>query len=386
VRIAIDASRCTARRVTGTEHYAIELIRAIIRQNTVHQITLYFRDTPQPDLFPPSEQVQYRVIPFRRAWTHLRFAAELWRDRPDVTFVPAHTLPLVFPGRAVVTIHDLGFKYFPEAHPAKGRLYLDWTTRYSALRAYTIFADSQATADDLTRFYGTRAEKIAVVYPGIDYPTPHPPPRKQGGGAEPERVVPKETIEKARNKYNLPERYFLFIGTLQPRKNIGRIVEAYRAWRAQHPQDSAGLVLAGGKGWLYDPAWMESVEDVHLPGYIDDADKGSLYAGAIGLVFPSLHEGFGFPVIESMQCGTPVIASNTSSLPELVGEAGLLIDPLNVEAIAAAMSQLSDDENLRMMLRERGYEQATKFTWETAAKQALTALVRAGGGKYSPTT
>jgi glycosyltransferase involved in cell wall biosynthesis len=186
-------------------------------------------------------------------------------------------------------------------------------------------------------------------------------------------------IERVKQKYSLPERYFLFIGTLQPRKNIGRIVEAYRAWRVQHPHDRAGLVLAGGKGWLYDPVWAEGVEGVHLPGYIDDADKGALYAGAIALVFPSLYEGFGFPVIEAMQYGTPVIASNTSSLPELVGVAGLLVDPLNVTAIAEAMSQLSDDEGLRIRLRERGYEQAAKFTWEAAGTQALRALERAGG-------
>src|SRR6185369_14317359 len=112
------------------------------------------------------------------------------------------------------------------------------------------------------------------------------------------------------------------------------------------------LVLAGGKGWLYDPAWIADVKEVYLPGYIDEADKGALYANALALVFPTLYEGFGFPVIEAMHSGTPVIASNTSSLPELVGEAGLLVDPLNVEAIAAAMSKIADDDHLARTLRE----------------------------------
>jgi glycosyltransferase involved in cell wall biosynthesis len=357
VRIAIDASRCTVSRVTGTEHYAIELIRVIIRQNTQHHLTLYFRDTPKPDLFPASEHVEYRVIPFRRAWTHLRFAAELWKDRPDITFVPAHTLPFAFPGNAMVTVHDLGFRYFPEAHRTKDRLYLDWTTRYSAGRASIVLADSQATANDLTQFYGTRPDKIRVVYPGVT-----PPP------------IGNTAIEAAHQKYGLPERYFLFIGTLQPRKNIARIVQAYARWKAAHPNDPAGLVLAGGKGWLYDPAWTAGIDGVSLPGYIDDADKGALYAGALGLVFPTLYEGFGFPVIEAMHCGTPVIASNTSSLPELVGEAGLLVNPLDVQAIATAMSQISDDEQLRHALREQGYQQARRFTWEMAAEQVLAVL------------
>lgn len=359
VRIAIDASRCTAQRVTGTENYAIQLIGSIIRLNEQHEITLYFRDTPSPDLFPASENVTCRVIPFAPAWTHVRFAAELWRDQPDVTFVPAHTLPLLFPGRAVVTVHDLGFKYFPQAHPVRQRLYLDWTTRFSAHRASLILADSQATADDLYRFYGVSSDKIRVVYPGIN-------PLIVGD------------IQTVRQKYNLPERYFLFIGTLQPRKNISRLVEAYQLWQRQNPDDKAGLVLAGGKGWLFDPDWVQGVEGVHLTGYVDDADKGALYSGALALVFPSLYEGFGFPVLEAMQCGTPVIASNTSSLPELVGETGLLVNPLDVEAIAYAMSQLSNETSLRSKLLGQGFVQSTHFTWIEAARKTLVALESAG--------
>ncbi len=355
MRIAIDASRCTVQRVTGTENYAIQLVRALIRLNTVHHLTLYFRDQPRPDLFPDSPLAEKQVIPFGRVWTHLRFASALYQDKPDVTFVPAHTLPFIFPGLAIATVHDLGFKYFPQAHPASQRLYLDLTTRYSANRANFILADSQATADDLHAFYGTSPAKIRVVYPGVDKP-----------------VV--GDIEAVRRKYKLPERYFLFIGTLQPRKNIARLVQAYALWRREHPTDLTALVLAGGQGWLYDPAWTADVEGIHLTGYIDDADKGALYAGALALVFPSLYEGFGFPVLEAMSCGTPVIASNTSSLPELVGDAGLLVDPLNIEAIAAVMSQLSDDETLCQNFRQRGYQQVEKFTWATAAAQLLNAL------------
>ncbi len=332
MRIAVDASRSTVQRVTGTEHYAIELIRALIRLNTHHQMTLYFRDAPAADLFPASQNVEYRMIPFRRAWTHMRFAAELWRDKPDVTFVPAHTLPILFPGRAVVTVHDLG-----------------------ARRAAIILADSQATASDLTRFYGTPPDKIKVVYPGVEKP-------------------PVGDIEATKRKYSLPERYFLFIGTLQPRKNITRIVQAYQRWKGAHPSDSIGLVLAGAKGWLFDPKWIEGVGGIVLPGYIDDMDKGALYSGAQALIFPSLYEGFGFPVIEAMHCGTPVITSNTSSLPELMGDAGIFVNPLEVDEIAAAMTRVSGNPDLRQQLSERGYQQAAKFTWEIAAQQTLNAL------------
>lgn len=358
LHIAIDASRATVARATGTEYYARQLIHDLIKLNKKHRITLYFRDEPPPGLFPASKFVSYRIIPLSRVWTHARFAAELWKDRPDVTFVPAHTLPVLFPGKAVVTVHDLGFKYFPEAHTPQQRRYLDMTTRYSAQRAALVLADSRATAADLTRFYGTPAEKIRIVYPGVEAP--------EVGG-----------LAYVRRKYNLPEEYFLFIGTLQPRKNIARIAQAFARWKAAHPERATGLVLAGGKGWLYDESWTANVPDVCLPGYIDEADKGALYSGALALVFPSLYEGFGFPVLEAMHCGTPVIASSTSSLPELVDKAGLLVDPLDVQAIVAAMDLLTWHRTLPKELTQKGMEQAARFNWEMAARATLSALEEA---------
>jgi glycosyltransferase involved in cell wall biosynthesis len=360
MRVAIDASRTTVARVTGTEHYSRELIRALIRLDAEHDLHLYFRDRPPEALFPPSPRVHHHVIPFPRLWTHARFAWEVTRTRPDVVFVPAHTLPFVFRGRAVVTVHDLGFRYFPEAHPLRDRLYLNLTTAYSARRAACVLADSQATANDLTGIFGISAAKVRVVYPGVD-------------------ALPIGDVAEIRAKYRLPERYFLFLGTLQPRKNIAVIVQAYQRWRAANPDDGAELVLAGGKGWLYDERWTKGVPGVHLPGYVDDADKGALYAGALALVFPSLYEGFGFPVLEAMHCGTPVITSRTSSLPELAGDAALLAEPLAVEAIAGHMTRLSSDETLRQQLREWGYAQARKFTWARAAEETLRALEFAAG-------
>jgi glycosyltransferase involved in cell wall biosynthesis len=355
MRIAIDASRTTVARLTGTEHYSRELIRALIQLNTEHDLHLYFRDAPPDDLFPTSPRVYSHIIPFPRLWTHVRFAWEITRTRPDVVFVPAHTLPFMFMGRAVVTVHDLGFRYFPEAHPVRDRLYLNLTTAYSARRAACVLADSQATADDLTRIFGIDAAKVRVVYPGVD-------------------ALPVGDMAAVRTKYGLPERYFLFLGTLQPRKNIAVIVQAYQRWRSANPGDGAELVLAGGKGWLYDERWVAGLPGVHLPGYVDAADKGALYAGALALVFPSLYEGFGFPVLEAMHCGTPVITSRTSSLPELVGDAALLADPLDVDAIVQHMTRLATDDSLRQQMRERGYAQVKPFTWARAAEQTMRVL------------
>ena len=363
LRIAIDASRATKAQATGTERYALRLIQALIAANDSRsppfQFKLYFRDAPSPDLFAKSAHVEEIVIPFPRLWTHLRFAAALWREKPDITFVPAHTLPFLFPGAGVVTVHDLGYKRFPAAHAAGQRAYLDLSTRYSQRRATLVLADSRATAADLGRFHQTPAEKLRVVYPGFD-----------GGNLE----VSPSAIEAARERYGLPPRYFVFIGTLQARKNIERLAQAFRLWQRERNDRETALVLAGARGWNFDETWLDGAEMVRVTGYIDEAHKGGLLAGAIALVFPSLHEGFGFPALEAMHCGAPVIASNTSSLPELVGEAGLLVDPLNVRAIAEAMRRCSDDAGLRRRLIERGHLQSRRFSWDNAARLVMDAF------------
>ncbi|MBN1284351.1 MAG: glycosyltransferase family 4 protein [Anaerolineae bacterium] len=388
MRIAIDASRTTVKQRTGTEAYSLHLIRALINLNTQHHLTLYFRDVPDPALFPAagatrrirgmidhapaaagvwtveSERWTLTALPFPRLWTHLRFARALFADRPDVTFVPAHTLPFVFPGPGVATVHDLGHRYFPEAHTAASRLYIDLTTRYSARRARCVLADSAATRRDLMAFYGVPGEKIRVVYPGVD---PNLKP-----------VHDAEALEAVRAQYDIPGPYLLYLGSIQPRKNLSRLVEAYAAWRSE-----AGakyyLVLGGKKGWLYEDIFaavrrLGLEEWVRFPGYIDGAHVAALYSGAVAFLFPSRHEGFGFPVLEAMRCETPVVCSNTSSLPEAAGDAALMVDPESVADIAAAIARITGDAELRARLVEAGKAQAARFTWEAAARQTMAAL------------
>jgi glycosyltransferase involved in cell wall biosynthesis len=358
--IAIDASRTTTARRTGTENYALQLIRALLQLDSPHAFRLYFRDAPPPGLLPDHPRAVQRVIPWPRLWTHSRLALALWRDRPDVTFVPAHTLPLWLPGPAVVTVHDLGYVYFPEAHPWLARRYLEWSTRHSIRRASSVIADSLATAKDLTAHYRLAQHHIKVVYPGVDESL--------------SRTTDSARLAAVRARYGLPERYFLFVGTLQPRKNIVRIAAGFARWRAAGGAGDVALVLAGQQGWLYDPAWVAGVENVILPGYVDDADVAALYSGALALVFPTLHEGFGFPVLEAMRCGTPVITSTTSSLPEVAGDAALLVNPRDTDAIAAALGRIVSDQALRADLVARGTQQAARFTWRRAAEQTLKVL------------
>lgn len=354
--IGIDASRMAWARRTGTEQYTAHLLEALVGQGGPHHPRLYFNRLPDPR---PAwlEAAEVREMPFPRLWTHARLSWEMLRRPPDVLFVPAHVLPLWRPRRTVVTIHDLGYLHFPEAHPPRRRLELHLSTAWNARVATRVIAVSQATKDDLVRHYRVVPDKIAVVHHGVEErfrPTPDP--------AAPAR-------------YGLPSRYLLYLGTLQPRKNLERLVQAY----GRLPGDAPPLVLAGAKGWYFERiaaaiAALGLENRVLLPGYVADADVPALLTGATALVYPSLYEGFGLPALEALACGTPVLAANTSSLPEVVGAAGLLVDPLDVGAIAAAMQRLLADEALRAALSQQGRERAKGFSWDRCARETLAVL------------
>ncbi len=362
MRLGIDASRATAAQRTGTEQYARRLIAGLAQLVAPPDgLRLYFRDDPGAWL-AAHPAVERRVIPFPRLWTHLRLSWELLavRPRPDVLFVPAHVLPLAHPLPSVVTVHDLGYHHFPNAHPARQRRYLDWSTRRAARAATHLLADSHATARDLTTIYAVPESKVTVVYPGRDEGL--------------RRVDPAEV----RARYDLPADYVLHVGTLQPRKNLLRLIEAVADLRKAHP--ALTLVLAGRAGWLAEPilAVARAQPWVRLLNYVPDADLAGLYSGARVFAFPSLYEGFGFPVLEAMACGVPVVCANTASLPELAGDAALTVDPLDTAALAAALGRALTDDALTAGLVGRGHAQIERFTWARAAAAAWGVLRAVG--------
>ncbi len=361
--VGIDASRAALGRHTGTETYAYHLIRAMAPLAARDlRLRLYTHRSPRPAGWPDTPFVETRVIPFPRLWTHLRLSAELARRPPDVLFVPAHVLPLYCPVPAVVTVHDLGYRYYPEAHTPFQRRYLDWTTRRHARLARRLIADSAATRDDLLRHYRADPARIRVVHLGVN-PALRPV-------ADPSPV---------RRKYGLHNDYLLYLGTLQPRKNLLRLLDAFAQVSDRFPVD---LVLAGGKGWLYESIFARARElglgdRVRFPGYIPEADKAALLSGATAFVFPSLYEGFGLPVLEAMACGTPTLIANASSLPEIAGDAALRVDPLRVESIAGGLARLLADPALRRSLAEKGLRRVRQFSWHRAAEQTLQILLEA---------
>ncbi len=301
------------------------------------------------------------MIPFPRLWTHLRFSWEMARRDPDLLFVPAHVIPLIHP-RSVVTVHDLGYIYHPQAHRPFDRLYLDLSTRFNVSVASQIIADSEATKNDLVKQYGVPEERITVVYPGCN-------------------LEPAETgWERVRERYHLPDRYILHLGTLHPRKNILRLLEAFQSLTRDF--SDLHLVLAGKKGWLYEEILSKAEglgSRVHFPGYIASEDLPLLLRRARLFILPSLYEGFGFPILEAMAAGTPVVCSNASALPEVAGGAALLFDPHDVEAMRETTRRVLEDEALRAELVERGLERAKVFSWERCARETLRVLEKVAG-------
>jgi glycosyltransferase involved in cell wall biosynthesis len=369
--IGIDASRATVDRRTGVEGYSINVIQHLLTLPSEHRFRLYFRDAPPNDLFSTGDHVEWQVIRRPRLWTHTGLGWAVRRDKPDALFVPSHVLP--WPGLggvpSVVTVHDLGYRHYPDKHPLFDRLYLSWSTGHSARLARRVIAVSEATAHDLVALNGVPKEKVTVVHSGVDSLL-HP-------------VKDDRRIAEVKKKLGIRGAYLLHVGSLRPRKNLQTLIDAFSIVKQDNPD--LQLVLAGSQSWGYQRLIRHihktgMSEDVVLPGYVDDNDLPALYSGAIVYVFPSLYEGFGFPALEAMACGTPVACSNSSSLPELVGDAALTFAPSDVTGMAKAIQKLVQDKALRRGLVQKGFSRVENFTWRTCAQQTLAVIEEAASG------
>lgn len=356
--IGVDASRAVAAGSAGVGHYSRHLICALAAAGGGHAYRLYANGAPAPDWLPPG--ADWRSIAMPRLWTHVRLSAEMALRAPDALFIPAHVVPPVHPRATVVTIHDLGYLYHPECYGAWQRLYLQLSSAWSAAAARAVIVDSEATRSDVMRTLKVPATRVSVAYPGVA-----------------ERFAPQSPgeVDAVRRRLGLPDRYLLFVGTIQPRKNIRRLLQAHGQVDGAPP-----LLIAGGAGWLSEPLLRQAraaPDRVRLLGYVADDDLPALMSGASGFVLPSLFEGFGLPVLEAMACGTPVLVSRSSSLPEIVGDCGIIVDPYSVESIAEGIRALCHETERTQDLALRARERARGFTWERCAATVLAALERA---------
>lgn len=377
MRVGIDYTSA-ATQGAGIGRYTRELMRALLALPSDNFYSLFYasRQRIQQSAFS-NQHSTIRRLPFHdkwlmRAWQRLRLPipVELIVGKVDLFHSPDFTLPPTLPGvPTLLTVHDLSFIRDPDSAWPSLRAFLDQAVPRSVKRATHVLADSQATKDDLVELFGTPAGKITVLYSGVD--------------ARFAPVRDRAEIDRVCTKYQLPQPFILSVGTLQPRKNYGRLIEAF-ARVIQHPERSGGsggrdiwhLVITGGKGWMVETIF-ELVQRlglegrVHFPGFVDDADLPALYSAAELFAYVSLYEGFGLPLLEAMACGTPVIGSNTSSLPEVIGEAGLQVDPRSVDDIARDLWRMMDQPELRERSIGLGRERAKLFTWDKAARELL---------------
>ncbi|MCC7209248.1 MAG: glycosyltransferase family 4 protein [Anaerolineae bacterium] len=363
-RIGIDA-RLNAYRQGGIAEYTRRLVAALARLDADHDYLAleHARQSPGESIVPPDAPHVRRVrvfTPPHHRWERLALAAEIAPRRLDILHSPDFVPPLFGARRYVITVHDLTFLFYPEFQTADSLRYYRGHIRDAVRQAAHILADSAATRDDLIARLGVPDTKITVNMLGVD---------------ERFRPMPPDDVAAVRARLKLPERYFLFVGTFEPRKNLAGLLEAFARVRVSLP-GAPDLVLAGRRGWLFDDIFhkadgLQLGKSLHWVENVPDTDLPALYNGAVALVLPSFYEGFGFPPLEAMACGIPTIVSNRASLPEVVGDTGLLIDPDRIDELAGALFRAATDADFRRRSGEAGLARARQFTWENTARTVL---------------
>jgi glycosyltransferase involved in cell wall biosynthesis len=368
--ITIDVSPAVHKRA-GLGRYAEELVHALAPKMESAGFGLRLFYTEAQNAHPtgmlaqlPASTTNLGYKPWRLsalASQYLRIARDGVYGNPTLVHATDNLLPYVR-AASVFTLHDLIFEIFPEHHKLYNHLFLKLMMRRFLRAADHIICVSEHTKRDAERLYGIDPAKMTVIYEGAD-PKYRP--------ATPADVARHATV---RERYKLPEQFILHVSTIEPRKNLGRLLEAFEGLKREFP--ALKLVLVGKKGWLYEP-FFEQLEasglknEVIFPGYVAEEDLPAFYQMATLFCFPSVYEGFGLPPLEALASGCAVVCSNASSLPEVVGDAGLLVTPTDTTAITEALRRVLGDDSLRRDLQHRGPIQAQKFSWEQAAEQTL---------------
>jgi glycosyltransferase involved in cell wall biosynthesis len=360
VLVGVDASRVTRPHRTGTENYSLHVLRELLGQDDRNAYRLYLSQ-PLPDgLLPMRQRTATKVIRLPRLWTQLGLSTEMLLSPPDVLFVPSHVLPLVTPARSVVVIYDVGHRFFPRAHGVFEWLYVEWAIRRHVRIASRLLTISETTKGDLARLYGADPSRIDVAYPAVD---------------ERFRPASRAEVVRVRARHGLNGPYVLHLGTIKPRKNLPRLIRAFA--EAKLPSDTQ--LALGGMTTTGAPDLEAAIRASGLEGrvkrltYVPDQDLPGLYGGAACVAVVSLYEGFGMPALEALACGAPLVAGNRGSLPEIVGDAGVLVDPLDIRSIADGLRRAVAEPSLG----GAGPPRAAHFTWTAAARVTRAALERA---------
>jgi glycosyltransferase involved in cell wall biosynthesis len=375
VRIAIDAHSVGA-RLGGNETYAINLIEALAQVDQSNQYTLYVTKPQAVERFAnrwPNFTVRQTLPHTPLVRIPLTLSRELRRRPVDLLHVQ-YTAPPFAPCPVVATIHDLAFEHLPKTFNRRSWMQLRLTVRRTARRATQIITVSEYSRQDIIKTYGIAGDRITV--------TP------EAASETLARLTDETNLQAVRERYGIERDYILSLCSIQPRKNLVRLIEAYSLLRRLHPEGKLPqLVLAGKRGWR-DQETLRAAEAekvspaIRFTGYVSDEHLNALYSGATCFVYPSYFEGFGLPILEAMKCGAPVIAGNRTSIPEVAGEAALLFDPFDTSSLVEALKRVLNDSEFRRTLSARGLQRANEFHWKTTARLTLAAYEKA----TAPTT
>jgi len=399
--IGIDASRANLKRKTGTEWYSFYLIKNLAKIDKENKYILYLNDLPSLELQEiikdnPNFSVKFLKWPFLSFWTLGRLTLEMIFNKPDVLFIPAHTMPLVYPKKTINTIHDIAFARNRNLYrslgvktegPSSKKIveflvqvftlgkyhsesldYLYWSTDFALRRAKKIITVSNFTKQDILNFYPkARANKISVVHNGYNDDLY-------------KLARNHEKIKEKLEKYSIESPYFLYVGRLEKKKNIPALIEALSILRDSHPEIKEKMVLIGDASFGYDEVKYVIEEfnlnyDVLMPGWVDEEDLPYLFNGASAFIFPSKHEGFGIPILQAMACGVPVAASDIPVFKEVAGDAILYFDHQDKKAIAEAMAEIINNVELHKELTEKGLERVKNFSWKRCAEETLKEIL-----------
>jgi glycosyltransferase involved in cell wall biosynthesis len=377
MRIGVDISR-SIEASTGVGRYARNLVHGLARIDSENDYLLYGlfcecfpvnwkqADTPKARNFSLHQKHYPSRYVFRK-WRDFGKHKEKLLGGVDVVHSTAYTTPLISGPKIIVTVHDLSFFVFPQYHSDENYQFVTRHVHHAARRADFIIADSENTKREIRRFLHVPEERIEVIH--------------LAAGQEFMRKSSRDSISLVKARYNIHKPYFLSVGSVEPRKNLARSLVAFKALIESGRVDYQ-FVIIGGSGWKNEginALIQELAADGHVvyPGYLPDEDLPALYQGADVFVYPSIYEGFGLPVLEAMASGVPTITSNTTSLPEVAGDAALLINPLEPFEIFQGMEALATDPSLREELKRRGLEQSRKFSWEETARKTLKVYEKA---------
>ena len=378
MRIGIDCRKfydVHANNGVGVERFVYHLVRTMIALDQKNDYVLFFYSDISPETIHKvrAHNPRVKIVKLFKTGSriplldnHLRFSQLLNKEDLDIIIFPANVIPLFYRGKSILVIHDLAIYLHPEWFPEKQWFAIKFLVPRSLKQATKIVAISESTKNDLNKLFGVPTANVEVIYPGIIVK---------------EKYIDEE-VDKVRKKFDIIGDYFLFLGTIEPRKNILKLIQSFSNYLFENENSKLTLVLAGVRGWKFQPIFQFlndsnkrlASAQIKYVGKVSNRERNILLKNCRAFVFPSRYEGFGFPVLEAMALGVPVLTGNNSSLVEIVGDAGLLVDAEDISELRRGMTRLAQDKILRAELVNKGFERVKLFTWEKTAKRFLDIL------------